>query len=427
MNKTDLKSFFRGSAVSMLGVGILGILNYFIRRTLSLNLSEIDYGFIYSAFALVMIIMVFLDLGLGQSLIILLAKNFAENNLHSARKVFTLTFMVKMLLALGVFMIMGALSPDLTRLYFKYPGSSVLLALIFLLIPVQTLESALLCVITARKAFFIQNLLMNMKMFIVLAGILSTVRVFGVKAWIIGTVAASAAVTGLAFRLAKSYGISLLPVRSIEFAGLKNIFLLSSWIAVSTAGISVMYYMDTVCLTCLSGLEAVALYNIALPIMQIAQSFFVFPAIFTPFVAEMWQKQDYAGIRHACIFASLAMLLTLPVFILVGNYFAPDIITFLFSEKYVAAAPAVTVLWAGMVFFAVAGFNINALNAGGRQKTAAVMVIICVLVNLILNVLLVPRFNYLGAALATAGSYVLMAVGSIIGLMFVLGRDMKRK
>lgn len=83
MNKRHLKSFLRGSVVSMIGVVSMGIMNYLIRRTLALNLSEIDYGFFYSAFALVMIVMVFLDLGLTQSTVILMSKSFAENNLEN--------------------------------------------------------------------------------------------------------------------------------------------------------------------------------------------------------------------------------------------------------------------------------------------------------------------------------------------------------
>jgi len=146
--------------------------------------------------------------------------------------------------------------------------------------------------------------------------------------------------------------------------------------------------------------------------MLIAQSFFVFPMIFTPFVAEMWEKKDYAGIQRTCYIASLLMLLTLPVFILVGIYFASDIITLLFDKKFIDAAPAVTILWSGMVFFSIAAFNINALNSGGKQKSVAYMVADCVLVNLFLNVTLIPKYNYIDAASATAITYLIIAIGA---------------
>lgn len=419
MNKIQLKSFLHGSAVSMVGVGTLGIMNYFIRRTLLLNLSETDFGFFYSAFALVMVVMVFLDLGLSQSTTILMAKSFAANDLQKSSKIFTLTFIVKLILALSAFILMEALAPFLTQHYFKYPGSYTLLMLMFLLIPAQASESAFSSVITARKAFTTTNILLNIKIFIILVGVLFSVKAYGIQACVIWFIMPSIVTVILAFKIVKNYGITLLPFRTVNYSGLKTIFALSSWIAISTAGISVMYYMDTICLTWLTGLKSVAMYNIALPIMQIAQSFFVFPAIFTPFVAEMWQTNNYAGIRRTCFIASLLMLLTLPIFLLVGLHFGADIIALLFDKKFIAAAPAVTILWSGMVFFSIATFNINALNSGGKQKTVAYMVVTCVLINFILNVILIPKFDYIGAALATAITYLLMAISSIISLMIV--------
>jgi O-antigen/teichoic acid export membrane protein len=426
MNKANLKSFIHSSAASMTGIGILGIMNYLIRRTLALNLSEIDYGFFYSAFSLVMIIMVFLDFGLGKSVTILLAKSFAKNDLQEAKKVFTLTFITKAMLALIAFIIMESLAPYLARNYFEYPGSPALLMLIFLLIPAQSLESSFMCVLPARKAFITRSILLNIKTFITLAGIFFLLQSYGIKSTIICFVGASVIITIFAFRIIKNYGINLLPLKTVKLDDFKKIFSLSSWIAVSTAGISIMYYMDTQCLTWLKGLESVAMYNIALPIMQIAQGFFVFPMIFTPFVAEMWQKNDYAGIRRTCYIGSLLMLLTLPVFILLGVYFSTDIVRILFDEKFIAVSPAVTILWAGMVFFSIASFNITALNSGGKQKIVAYMVFSCVIVNFVLNVILIPQFDYIGAALATAITYLIMALASVISLMIVFNKNTEK-
>ena len=92
---------------------------------------------------------------------------------------------------------------------------------------------------------------------------------------------------------------------------------------------------------------------------------------------------------------------------------------FLFNEKGIEAAPAVTILWCGMVFFSIASFNITALNSGGRQKNAAYIVLVCVFVNFVLNVILIPYFDYIGAALATATTYLIMAFASIIYTIFL--------
>ena len=68
-----LKTFLRGSAVSLVGAGILGIANYFIRRTLCNSMSLTDYGIFYSTFSLLSIIFCFTDLGLIQTGTVMIA------------------------------------------------------------------------------------------------------------------------------------------------------------------------------------------------------------------------------------------------------------------------------------------------------------------------------------------------------------------
>jgi O-antigen/teichoic acid export membrane protein len=421
----NLKTFIHGSAVSMAGVVTLGVMNYLIRRILSLNLSEIEYGFIYSAFGLVMLLMVFLDLGLGQSITVLMSKSFTANDMPQSNKIFTLTLLFKVLLAFTAFAVIEALSPFLARYYFKYPEGTLMLMVMMLLIPAVSLESTFLSVIGARKAFSTQQILANLKVFIIFAGIFLGAKKYGLNFSVICFVAGSIITGLLAWLVVKSYGITLLNLKTVELTDFKAVFSLSSWIAISTAAISIMYWMDTICLTGLEGLKSVAMYNIALPIMQIAQSFFVFPAIFTPFVSEMWHNKDYKGIRRTCIAGSFAMLMTLPVFLVAGLYFASDIISLLFAAKYKDAAPAVTILWCGMVFFSIASFNINALNSGFQQKKVAYMAIVCTVVNLVLNFILIPKFSYIGAALATAITYLILAFGAFITTCIVLNKKLK--
>jgi len=423
MNRANLKSFLHGSAASMIGVGLLGIMNYFIRRTLALNLSKADFGLFYSTFALVMVVMVFLDLGLGQSATILMSRGFAENDLQKSRKIFTIAFIAKVLLGLVALLAMELLAPYLTVYYFKYPGSFTVVMLIFLLVPALVFESSFLSVFSARKAFITQSIMLNIKTFIILAGVFFCAETFGIKSCVLWFITGSVIAAVISFQIVRSYGITFLPHKAIALDDLKSTFSLVSWIALSTTGISVMYYMDTICLTWLINLDSVAMYTIALSIMQIAQSFFVFPGIFTPFVVEMWQNNDYAGIKRTCLIGSLLMLLTLPVFLLTGIYFASDIISILFGKEYIGTAHAVTILWCGMVFFSIASFNINALNSGNRQKNVAYMIFACVIVNFILNIILIPHFNYTGAALATAITYLIMALASIISLMLVFKKS----
>ena len=74
-NNSHLKTFFSGSLISIVGVGITGVLNYFIRRTLFMNMSEADYGTFYSAVAFLLMVGGFAELGLSQTGALLIAEN----------------------------------------------------------------------------------------------------------------------------------------------------------------------------------------------------------------------------------------------------------------------------------------------------------------------------------------------------------------
>jgi O-antigen/teichoic acid export membrane protein len=92
------------------------------------------------------------------------------------------------------------------------------------------------------------------------------------------------------------------------------------------------------------------------------------------------------------------MLLMLPFLVFAGIFGGKFIITLLFSEKFTDAAPVMTVLWAGMVFFSIAGFNMTVLNSAGKQKKVALMVCGGCLMSIVLNCALIPFFGAIGAA-----------------------------
>ena len=85
-----VKTFLRGSAVSLLGAGVLGLVNYLIRRTLCINMTLEDYGIFYSAFSLFIMGFGITDFGLTQSGTVMIAdandkrqKDIVFHQIHS--------------------------------------------------------------------------------------------------------------------------------------------------------------------------------------------------------------------------------------------------------------------------------------------------------------------------------------------------------
>jgi O-antigen/teichoic acid export membrane protein len=83
----------------------------------------------------------------------------------------------------------------------------------------------------------------------------------------------------------------------------------------------------------------------------------------------------------------------------------------LFSPQFVEAYPVMLILGAGFLFRAAVGPAEFILNALGQQNACAAVACGVAVLDIVLNLMLVPAFGLLGAAVATATS---LAVGAVL-------------
>jgi O-antigen/teichoic acid export membrane protein len=90
-----------------------------------------------------------------------------------------------------------------------------------------------------------------------------------------------------------------------------------------------------------------------------------------------------------------------------GTFLAEPVITFLFGANYERSVPALQLLSWSAVLVTIRGNFRQGLNAAGKQKLDLVCSSSAVLLNVLLNVLLIPHYSIYGAAAATVASEVL--------------------
>jgi len=93
-----------------------------------------------------------------------------------------------------------------------------------------------------------------------------------------------------------------------------------------------------------------------------------------------------------------------------------NLIQFFYSSQFSAAGTPLSILMFGMCFFSIFTLLTTIINASGRPTTSMIFGIATILVNVMLNLALIPVYQLVGAALATsvsilfgillAGSYV---------------------
>ncbi|MGH2970155.1 MAG: oligosaccharide flippase family protein [Solirubrobacteraceae bacterium] len=141
-----------------------------------------------------------------------------------------------------------------------------------------------------------------------------------------------------------------------------------------------------------------------------------FSLLFVPLAARMYARGDSAGLnRLYWQTATWTTVLSYPVFI-VSVGLAEPLTVLLFGERYASAAPLLAVLALGHFVTAAAGPNGVLLGVFGRVRYIVGMNVAAAAGSLALSLLLIPRLDALGAALATSITFVGLNAGLQLGL-----------
>ncbi len=206
----------------------------------------------------------------------------------------------------------------------------------------------------------------------------------------------------------KIRGVSLDYIRIKKFAIMNVLFLF---------GVYILNYTDTIMLTALRNLEEVGLYNVAVPTAKLILFFSsAFTLILIPLTASLFANKKF-DVLNKLINAlyKLNIVFLLPIAMILVVY--PDIvIRVLFSSKYLPAATALSILSVSAVlsvFFLINSYILNGLE---KAKANFRITSIGAAFNIGLNLILIPLYGLIGAALSTLGGYVVMSVLSFSAL-----------
>ena len=179
----------------------------------------------------------------------------------------------------------------------------------------------------------------------------------------------------------------------------------------------VVGWTDTFMIGFFSDSADVGVYNVALPTSQmiilLLQSISV---IFLPLATEAFSRGEEGKLREIFnISYRWVFLATLPVYLFMV-LFAQPIIVLVFGAEYAAGAGALVVLSSGFFLASLSGPTQKLFNSLGRTRLVLGLTSSAALVNVALNLVLVPRLGIIGAAIATATS---LGVGSMLNLVFL--------
>lgn len=180
-------------------------------------------------------------------------------------------------------------------------------------------------------------------------------------------------------------------------------------IMVSSFAVSMLSNVDVFMMGYFASTGDVGIYSAMYSLSNLLSVFlFAVGYVYMPAVSALDADGDRAGIDDVYQAAtSLTTTVTLPV--LLAILVVPDLIIGLsFGPDFVPGANALRALALGYAFHAVVGPNMRTLMSIGRARAIMVNNVVAFSANVALNLVLIPRYGFVGAALATTASYVLM-------------------
>lgn len=165
----------------------------------------------------------------------------------------------------------------------------------------------------------------------------------------------------------------------------------------------VLQYTDLVMLGLFQTSEMVGLYRVAAQAsLCVGFGLLAVNLVVAPHFAGCYAQGDLARLqRISTLSARLVLLLTVPVAVLF-LLTAEPIITFVFGEVYGGSGAALAILALGQLCNAAFGSVVFLLNMTGHERDTVRGLLVAVVVNVLLNLLLIPPFGIDGAAAATA-------------------------
>jgi O-antigen/teichoic acid export membrane protein len=163
----------------------------------------------------------------------------------------------------------------------------------------------------------------------------------------------------------------------------------------------VYYNMDTLFLEFMKGNYSVGVYNAAYRIILFILGFwFIFGNVTFPAITQLSAVSSESLARFLSILVRLALTVSLPIAI-GGTILGGRIVAFVYPHGFEAGAGAFQILIWSVLIVALSTTYANSLIALDKAKKYMWAVTFGAVANTGLNLLLIPEFDFIGAAVAT--------------------------
>ncbi|TPV34955.1 hypothetical protein FJ651_05355 [Paucihalobacter ruber] len=200
----------------------------------------------------------------------------------------------------------------------------------------------------------------------------------------------------------------------------KKIIKVSLPMSISALFILLMQSIDSFFIIKYNSFKELAYYSTAIRITTLVSIVLTsINTIIAPEISENFFKKDFKKLREIIFKASkLNFLLSIPLLLCLLLF--PNTILGFFGDNYTNAKIALIILCVGQIVNSFCGSVGLYLNMTGKQNELLLLLLLALILNIIFNVILVPKYGINGAAISSCIS---LAFWNILGLIFIYYKD----
>ena len=407
----------RGSFIILLMSGIAALIAYATRMILARNLSPSEYGLFYAVFTFMTFLLLFFrDWGLDTALVKFIAEFKAKNENDKIKTAIVSVLSIKLVssVVLGVFFFL--MSDFFAEHYFRNPLASSFMKILCIYVVANALYDGLRSTFQGFQKMMLYSTIQSITNTVTLVLIVVFIY-FGLNVF----VPVLAYTFSFVFMMFFLFPLSL---RNFNFFKYKfsefnlvskRLLFFGIPVLLTTIGSTFIGYTDTIMLTYFRSLEEVGVYNVVLPSALIFLFFGVsLSSVLLPLISELWAKKDLVRITEGLRLLYKYSFVAVTPFLLTIFVFAGIFINLFFGKAYVSGIVAFQILLIGVLFYSLAQINNTALSAIGKPKVVTKIVLFAALLNVVLNMFLIPKYGIGGAAFSTSLSYLVVLVFSTL-------------
>ncbi|HKW62493.1 MAG TPA: flippase [Candidatus Acidoferrum sp.] len=414
----------RGSSLFLAGRFLSMGINFSAQVLMVRYLATAEYGALAYALAAVAFFQPFATLGLHEAVSRYVP--IYQENREFPKVLGTILFSISTVFLAGLLIIAAIWSGPALLTHFmtqeKLPRH--LLSVLILVVPLDAADelfNSLFASLAGTRAIFIRKYILGpglkLGAVLLLVGLKSTV-VFLAYGYLVASAAGIAIYAWMLVRLLQEQSLFQqlwssplkIPARQILAFVLPGLSSSLVTVAIHSVNIFILGYLRTV--------TEVAYYRAVVPVAQLNGVVMAsFTLLYMPAAARLLAKSDYKGINKLYWQTAAWMsVMSFPVFALTFS-FAQPLTESLYGARYAPSGPILALLALGSYTNVALGFNLQTLKVLERLRYIILVSLIAALVDIGLNLLLVPRHGAFGAAIGTTGTLIIYNLLMQMGLL----------